>query len=152
MKCIFFSYIYAKRPSSICIYCCSIFRHFLFNIIFFANLHFFHGFSKLHENQNILDMNFCNSEHPYLPWGHFRCHTKFGPDRFSCLNVYWIQRNRQTDKQSIYIYKLQFAASNQLYTNIQLFHITIRNFIETGYFGLCRGHYLNLFKNNIIMS
>ena len=105
-KYIFLSYIlyYAKRPSSICIYCCSIFRHFLFDIIFFANLHFFHGFSKLHENQNILDMNFCNSEHPYLPWGHFRCHTKFGPDRFSCLNVYWIQRNRQTDKQSIYIY------------------------------------------------
>ena len=38
-----------------------------------------------------------------------RSHKKFGPDRFSCFDVYWIQKktkkNTQTDKQSIYIDK-----------------------------------------------
>ena len=28
---------------------------------------------------------------------------KFKPDRFSRLGIYWIQTNKQTDKQSIYI-------------------------------------------------
>ena len=37
------------------------------------------------------------------PWGHVRYHTKFGPDRFSRFDVYWIQTIRQTYKQSIYI-------------------------------------------------
>ena len=32
-----------------------------------------------------------------------RSHTKFGPDRFSLLYVYWIQTNRQTDKLNLYI-------------------------------------------------
>ena len=27
-------------------------------------------------------------------------HKKFGPDRFSCFDVYWIQTNKQTDKQT----------------------------------------------------
>jgi len=31
-----------------------------------------------------------------------RSHTEFAPDRFSRFNV-WIQANRQTDKQSLYI-------------------------------------------------
>ena len=35
--------------------------------------------------------------------GHVRSHTKFGPDRFTLFDVYWIQTDRQTDKQSIYI-------------------------------------------------
>ena len=31
-------------------------------------------------------------------------HTKFGPDRFSRFNVYWIQTtDRQTDKLNLYI-------------------------------------------------
>ena len=38
-----------------------------------------------------------------LPWGHVRSHTKFGPDRSSRFDVYWIQTNRQTDKQRLYI-------------------------------------------------
>ena len=29
-----------------------------------------------------------------------RSHKKFGPDRFSRFDVYWIQTNRQTDKQT----------------------------------------------------
>ena len=40
-----------------------------------------------------------------LPWGHVRFHTKFGPNRFTRFDVYWIKKNkhpnRQIDKQSI---------------------------------------------------
>ena len=35
--------------------------------------------------------------------GRSEVHTKFGPDRFSRFDVYWIQTDRQTDKQSTYI-------------------------------------------------
>ena len=28
---------------------------------------------------------------------------KFGPDRFSRFDVYWIQTNKQTDKPNLYI-------------------------------------------------
>ena len=31
-----------------------------------------------------------------LPWGHVRSYNKFGSD----FNVYWIQTNRQTNKDS----------------------------------------------------
>ena len=37
-----------------------------------------------------------------LPWGHARSRNKFGPDRFSRVDVYWIQTNKQTSK--VYIY------------------------------------------------
>ena len=30
-------------------------------------------------------------------------HKKFGPDRFSRFDVYWIQTDRQTDKPNLYI-------------------------------------------------
>ena len=36
--------------------------------------------------------------HP--PLGNARSHKKFGPDRFSRFDVYWIQTNRQTDKKT----------------------------------------------------
>ena len=42
-----------------------------------------------------------------LPWSQVRSHTKFGPDRFSRFDVYWIQTdkktNKQTDKPNLYI-------------------------------------------------
>ena len=38
-----------------------------------------------------------------LPWGHVMSHKKFGLDRFSRCDVYWIQIDKQTDKQSILI-------------------------------------------------
>ena len=39
-----------------------------------------------------------------LPLGHASSHEKFGPNRFSRFDVYWIQtNNKQTDKQSINI-------------------------------------------------
>ena len=30
-------------------------------------------------------------------------HKKFGPDRFSRFDVYWIQTNKQTDKPYLYL-------------------------------------------------
>jgi len=33
--------------------------------------------------------------------GHVRSYTKYGPDWFSRFDVYWIQTDRQADKQSI---------------------------------------------------
>ena len=42
-----------------------------------------------------------------LPWAYVMSHKKFGPDRFSRFDVYWIQTNkqtnRQTDKPNLYI-------------------------------------------------
>ena len=37
-------------------------------------------------------------------------HKKFGPDRFSRFDVYWIQTDRQTDRQAKFIYRLIFIA------------------------------------------
>ena len=36
-----------------------------------------------------------------LPCGHVMSHKKFGPDRFSRFDVYWIQ----TDRQAKFIYR-----------------------------------------------
>ena len=46
-------------------------------------------------------------------------HKKFGPDRFSRFDVYWIQTNKQTDKPNLYIdeddiIKLQMMSSQSL--------------------------------------
>ena len=43
-----------------------------------------------------------------------RSRTKFWPDRFSRFDVYWIQTDRQTDKQSI-----QIDVHEGLYLNVQ---------------------------------
>ena len=40
----------------------------------------------------------------FRPWGHVRSHTKFVPDRFSRCDVYWIQTNKQTDRQTSKVY------------------------------------------------
>ena len=42
-----------------------------------------------------------------LSWGHVRSHAKFGPDRFSRLDEYWTQTDRQSDRQTskVYIYR-----------------------------------------------
>ena len=42
-----------------------------------------------------------------LPWDHMMSHKKFGPDRFSRFDVYWIQTDKQTDRQAKFIYRLQ---------------------------------------------
>ena len=33
-------------------------------------------------------------------WGHARSHKKNGPDRFSRIDVYWIQTDTNPDKQT----------------------------------------------------
>ena len=35
-----------------------------------------------------------------LPSGHVMSHKKFGPNRFSRFDVYWIQTNKQTDRKA----------------------------------------------------
>ena len=58
-------------------------------------------------NQKLLDIHFlkrCPSIN--LPWGCVRSHTKFGPDRFSCLLfIGHKQTNKQTPNQSFYRFK-----------------------------------------------
>ena len=44
-----------------------------------------------------------------LPWGHARFHQKFGPDRFSFFEVYWIQTNKQTPRQAKFIYRYKVS-------------------------------------------
>ena len=39
-------------------------------------------------------------------------HKKFGPDRFSRFDVYWIQTNRQTDRQAKFIYRCILCTIN----------------------------------------
>jgi len=50
-----------------------------------------------------------------------RSHTKFGQDRFSRFDVYWIQTNRQTDKLNLYIdryYQFIIQSKKQIYIYI----------------------------------
>ena len=51
-----------------------------------------------------------------LPCGHVMSHTKYGPDRFSRFDVYWIQTDRQTDKHhdKLNLYKYLSQASIHL--------------------------------------
>ena len=76
------------------------------NFADFQNLIFFY------KNKKLLNTIFLNFDHsktfPGVTW----CPTKkFGPDRFSCFDVYWIQTNRQkqTNRQTsqIYIYMIR---------------------------------------------
>ena len=48
-----------------------------------------------------------------LPWDHVMSHKKFGPDRFSRFDVYWIQTNRQTDRQAKFIYRFRVCSFSQ---------------------------------------
>ena len=50
-----------------------------------------------------------------LPWYHMMSHKKFGPDRFSRFDVYWIQTDRQTDRQAKFIYRLQSVRNETIY-------------------------------------
>ena len=40
-----------------------------------------------------------------FPWGHARSHKKFGPERFSRFDIYWIKTNKKADRQANYIYR-----------------------------------------------
>ena len=49
-----------------------------------------------------------------LSWGHASSHKKFCPDRFSRFDIYWIQTDRQTDKQNLKIDGLKNKQTNKL--------------------------------------
>ena len=90
-----------------------------------------------------------------LPWGHARSHTKFGPDRFSRFDVYWIQTDKQTpkqtDKPNLYIdvhctaafmlLRLSYHNSHINYSltliNIFFIGIYIRNIFFSVYSSVC---------------
>jgi len=56
-------------------------------------------FSKLYGNRILLGSIFLKfRSFINLFWGHVRSYKKFGPDRFSRLNVYRIQTHRQKSK------------------------------------------------------
>ena len=79
--------------------CCSISQHFLIYktiLQIFSDLQFFRGFKFFFGN------NFLKFWAPInLSWGHVRSYKKIGRDQHSRFDVYWIQKNRHPDKQSI---------------------------------------------------
>ena len=52
---------------------------------------------KTKTNKNFVDF-IKKKFHGFLKFSNARSHKKFGPDRFSRFNVYWIQTDRQTNK------------------------------------------------------
>ena len=59
------------------------------------------GSLKFYKNQKFWRHLFVIQRiHIKLPWNRFQ--TKFGPDRLSRFDVYWIQTEKQIDKQIIY--------------------------------------------------
>ena len=84
-------------------------EHFLFVYIVKRKRKSLRIFLKIVDFENLLEIEFCWRQifviliihKPSL--GHVMSHTKFGPDRFSRFNVYWIkQTDKQTEKQSKY--------------------------------------------------
>ena len=63
-------------------------------------------------------------------------HKKFGPDRFSRFDVYWIQTDRQTDRQAKFIYRLSRfleelkTDTNSLYLCNLIFDITNLDLVD----------------------
>ena len=58
-----------------------------------------------------------------LPCGHVMSHKKFGPDRFSRFDVYWIQTDRQkTNRQAKFIYRLKKPIVKLFWKRKQQYH------------------------------
>ena len=85
-------------------------RIFKKNSRIFKNLIFFTKLKTL-KTHFLKFLSFIN-----LPCGHVMSHTKYGPDRFSRFDVYWIQTDRQTDKHhdKLNLYKYLSQASIHL--------------------------------------
>ena len=58
-------------------------------------------------------------------------HTKLCPNWFRRFGVYWLQTNKQTDKQSIYIYRLILHHIFMLITIILFYYLIKYNVIKT---------------------
>ena len=71
-----------------------------------------------------------------LSLGHVRSHIKFGPDRFSRFDVYWIQTNRQakfiSKCGSKYLPESEERGSIYFYTYIRGVGVYILNIPESG--------------------
>ena len=89
--------IYLILDSSISTFDCgSIFKYFLFDktiLKFSTDLNFYIGDFQINENQKNV-RPFLLTFHGVM-WGHV--------DRFSRFDVFWIQTNRNTDKQGLYL-------------------------------------------------
>ena len=89
----------AKRPLRLLHYKTKT-KKFADSIIFFC------AFSKSYKNKKLLNTKFFKFwSFINLPWGHVSSHTKFGFDRISLFDVYWIQTKKQTDRQAKFIYR-----------------------------------------------
>ena len=65
--------------------------------------------------------------------GSVRSHAKFGPDRFSRFDVYWVQTNKQsnkkqTGKQSIYIFIKNIFRTVYTFWSFSFFPLYSRHF------------------------
>ena len=71
---------------------------------------------KIFKNRILLEANFSKLS-INLPWGHVRSHKKCWPDRFNSFDVYWIQTdrqtNKQTDRQAKFIYRLEIQGASR---------------------------------------
>ena len=71
-----------------------------------------------------------------LPCGHVMSHKKCGPDWFSRFDVYWIQTNKQTpkqtDKPNLYMDKTRKFWKSLLLINYIIF---IKDFKDSATFG-----------------
>jgi len=61
-----------------------------------------------------------------LPCGHVMSHNKFGPDRFSRFDVYWIQTNRQTKFINILALEGASRPSSQLIVSMVFFMFIVK--------------------------
>ena len=81
----------------------------------FKNLNFFTKL-KTFKTHCFLFLSFIN-----LPCGHVISHKKFGPDRLSRFDVYWIQTNKQTpiqtDSQVKFIYRFKISLAVDFFFN-----------------------------------
>ena len=50
-------------------------------------------------------------------------HKKIGPDQFSRFDVYWIQTDRQTDRQAKFIYRLKKSQNIKYLQNPKILNI-----------------------------
>ena len=64
-------------------------------------------------------------------------HKKFGPDRFSRFDVYWIQTNKQAPKQNLYIDE-RYASSGSRDIGIRKLRLVVKTQFLFNEFKKCK--------------